>query len=440
MRARWLGLGLLLISAPARAQDSTTLDRVRVGIVYQPGVRPGIVILPAQGLDSVRAIIARDLDYSDRFEVIPLPDGGASSAPVTGGSAAGTPSLNYALLSKLNAVLALELVRSANGSMVTVRLHDLVTSRVRNERGMSLDPSGLGDSRLGIHAVADEVVRWATGAPGIAATRMLYQERGSGRIYRIDSDGYGPTAVTPPGQHALSPAWSPTGDKFAFVAFGEGAASIVVQTIGTGTRVTIPTTSTGMNITPAFSPDGKSLAFARIGEQATSIYTVNVADLCCVERIAGGRFAHNLSPVYSPDARRMAFASDRTGSPQIYAMAADGTDQELLVPGGFGADGPAYAPDWSPDGSAIVFHREVSRSPQVFVYQLSARRVKQITSSGRNEDPSWAPDGRHIVYVSDRAGRPQLHIIDLETARVRQLAAPGVARLPAWSRALSAPR
>ena len=43
----------------------------------RPGVRPGVVVLPGRGpvLDSVRAIVARDLDYSDRFELITLPGG-----------------------------------------------------------------------------------------------------------------------------------------------------------------------------------------------------------------------------------------------------------------------------------------------------------------------------------------------------------------------------
>src|SRR5207247_6696753 len=60
------------------AQDTSAIDRgVRIGIVYRPGVRPGVVVLPgrAQALDSIRAIIARDLDYSDRFELITLPSG-----------------------------------------------------------------------------------------------------------------------------------------------------------------------------------------------------------------------------------------------------------------------------------------------------------------------------------------------------------------------------
>ena len=105
-------------------------------------------------------------------------------------------------------------------------------------------------------------------------------------------------------------------------------------------------------------------------------------------------------------------------------MAADGTDQELLAPFDYGATGSSNAPEWSPDGANVVFHREVSRSPQLFLVDVSSRRVRQLTSSGRNEDPTWAPDGRHVAFVSDRSGRRQLWVIDIETGRVRQLSTP----------------
>jgi len=115
-------------------------------------------------------------------------------------------------------------------------------------------------------------------------------------------------------------------------------------------------------------------------------------------------------------------------------MAADGTDQELLAPFDYGATGSSNAPEWSPDGASVVFHREVSGSPQIFVVDVSGHRVRQLTSSGRNEDPTWAPDGRHVAFVSDRSGRRQIWIVDIETGRVRQLATPGATRLPSWSR------
>src|SRR5688500_2727851 len=80
----------LLLAALLVMQDTSAIDRgVRIGIIYRPGVRPGLVMLPRSGggtgLDSVRAIIARDLDYSDRFEIITLPGSDsirlASSSP-----------------------------------------------------------------------------------------------------------------------------------------------------------------------------------------------------------------------------------------------------------------------------------------------------------------------------------------------------------------------
>jgi TolB protein len=118
-------------------------------------------------------------------------------------------------------------------------------------------------------------------------------------------------------------------------------------------------------------------------------------------------------------------------------MATDGTDQELFAPFDYGATGSSNGPEWSPDGSSVVFHREVAGTPQVFVLTVAGKKLRQLTSAGRNEDPTWAPDGRHVAFVSDRSGQRQLWVIDSETGRIRQLSVPGRARLPAWSRRLA---
>lgn len=418
-------LGMLAVAAGLLAQDT-----VRVVGRYDPSVRPGLIVLPAPGLDSVQAILARDLDFSDRFDVITLPEGGG--LPGDRGSSA----INYALYRTLRASLAVELV--GTGGNVTFRLHDLVTESVRNETTVAVDPSGTGEARMVVHRVADDIVLWVTGQPGIAATRILFVNRADGRIYRVDSDGWGVIPVTPANMLVVSPAWSPDGSRVAYTHLGgQSPGTIVLQSLATGTRVVVPTTEQGQNITPSFSPDGRRLVFSRMTEQASNLYSVNVADLCCAERLTATRFAQNLSPAYSPDGRRIVFVSNRSGAPQIYSMAADGTDQELLVPFDFGATGASYAPEWSPDGTAVVFHREYGGSPQIVTFDIASRQLRQRTSDGRNEDPSWAPDGRHVVFVSNRTGRGQLHVLDLETGRVRQIVTPGVARLPAWSRSLT---
>jgi len=421
----WWAVAAALV---ALVRGAGAQDTVRVGITYQPGVRPGLVVLPAPGLDSVQAIVARDLDYSDRFEVIAL-----SQAPVSG-------KLNYAFYRTLGAALALELVPGAGGG-VTARLYDLAAERPRGELTLPVDRGGVGESRLSIHALSDEIVRLAIGQPGVAATRMLFLGDGDKRIWRVDSDGANLAAVTPPGVQVMSPAWSPDGTRFAYVQFSrDGSRPIVMQTLASGTRTVLPTTASTQNITPAFSPDGRSLILARLSDQGVSIYAMNVQELCCVERLTGGRFAENFSPAYSPDGRRVVFVSSRAGGQQVYTMAADGTDQELLVPFDFGTTGNSNAPDWSPDGATIAFHREVGGAPQIYTFDLAGRRLKALTSLGRNQDPSWAPDGRHIVFVSNRTGRLQLFVIDTETGRSRQLMTPGAARLPAWSRPLVRPR
>jgi TolB protein len=285
-----------------------------------------------------------------------------------------------------------------------------------------------------VHRASDEVVRWVTGTPGVAATRIAYVA--GGRIMLMDFDGAAITALTPAGQTALSPAWSPTSDRIAYTRLGEGKGPVMIQRLAGGAPQAVPGSESALNITPMFSPDGQFLAYAQSGEQGTNIQVANVRDMCCVQRLTTGRFADNLSPTYAPDGQRIAFVSTRAGPPQIYVMEANGTDTELLVPFDFGVTGSSNAPEWSPDGVSLAFHREVSGGPQIFVLDVAGRRLKQLSSSGRNEDPTWAPDGRHIAFVSDRTGQRQIWVIDIETGRVRAITTGGVARLPAWSRRL----
>lgn len=422
----------MLLSVPLAAQDTTRVpEGVRVGIEYRPGVRPSVVLLPGAGLDSARAIVGRDLDYSDRFEVIPLGQRDTSVVAVNPGGRA----LDYALFRTLGASYAVELVPA--GSAATVRLHDITAGVLRKEQRFVLPPEFDVNFRLAVHRVADEVVRWISSTPGYAASRILYLV--DRRLYRVDSDGGGNTAVSAPGEEVLSPAWSPDGRRFVYTRFARGTGSLVLNTVATGQKTVVTGTTALLNITPAFSPDGRLLAFARSSEEGTDVYTTDIAQNCCLQRLTVGRYSDNLSPTFAPDGRRLAFVSTRAGAPQIYVMAADGTDQELLAPFDYGVTGSSNAPEWSPDGASVVFHRDVNRSPQVFVLDVASRRVRQLTSSGRNEDPSWAPDGRHVVFVSDRSGRRQLWVIDMVTGRIRQLTFEGQARLPAWSRRLSDP-
>jgi TolB protein len=338
--------------------------------------------------------------------------------------------VNYELFAALGADYAVA-IREGPDTSVVVTVLDVRGRQARRAIPLSMAALTGSEARLAIHRVSDDVVRAAAGAPGIAATRLLYIERD--RVHRIDADGAQATPVSRAGLKAMSPAWAPGGRRVAFMEFDAGAGRLYIQDVAGGERQLVAPTSQGLNYTPAFSPDGRLLAFTRNGDDGAHLFMYDVAENCCLQRLTAGQFSDNLSPTFSPDGRRIAFSSNRPGTPQIYVMSADGTGQELFAPFDYGATGSSHAPEWSPDGLNIAFHRDVAGMPQVFVMDVASRRVRQLTSAGRNEDPTWAPDGRHVAFVSTRTGSRQVWIIDLDTGRVRQLTRLGEARLPAWS-------
>jgi TolB protein len=386
------------------------------------------VVIPGTGIDSVRAIVKRDLDYSDRFQMIAIGDPGSS----TGGDAPGGP-LNYGLYKALGAEFAVELL--SDGGKVTARLHDVGRSTLAQEQSVGLPPPTDANFRLAVHVLSDEIARWATGTPGIAATRILFVQ--NGRIWLMDSDGFLAKALTPDGQTSLSPAWSPDGRRMAFTRLVQAGAASSCTRSAPAKRCSSPaprrrSTSRRCSrlmgiIWPMHDPTRK----APISSSRRSAIAAH-------QRLTAGRFADNLSPTYSPDGRRIAFISTRAGPPQLYAMGADGTDQELLAPFDFGVTGPSYAPEWSPDGASVVFHREVSGTPQIFVLTVAGQKLRQLTSQGRNEDATWAPDGRHLCFVSDRSGARQLWVIErrpVVSASFPRRAGPASSVVPAAGRA-----
>lgn len=424
---------LVALLAPltvARAQD-TTRRGVTIGLTYDPSSRPGIAVLPVPGSggDSVRAMIERDLDYSDRFTVIAL----ASADPSTFRGTTPGAVLNYPLFARLGAAAVVQATRTQEG--VHVALHDVAKGGVASVGDFALPAQALGSEwRAAVHGVSDEIERWITGQKGIAQSRIAFVQ--GQRIHVVDSDGAG-DEVTSIGGNAMSPSWNAAGTLLAYSTFG-AASRIMVYDVRAGRSRTLRNaTPSNANLSPVFSPDGASIVYAHADDAGSDLYMVGTSEDAPARRISVGRGTDNVQPSFSPDGRRIAFTSGRSGHPEVYLMDADGTNAELLTSFDFGDRNYRSDPDWSPDGRLVAFQSQFADGRfQVMTISLRDRGTKLLTSDGSNEQPSWAPDGRHLVFTSTRSGARQLWVVDTESGRVRQLTHTAGAALPSWSRRL----
>jgi TolB protein len=426
-----------LAAAQVPARDSIPSD-VRLGILYQPSYRPGVVmpLVPAaEGLrelaDSVRRIILRDLDYSDRLQVMPV----AEDVPVEG-------PINYGLWNEVGAVWLV--VGAVEGTpdepVLRLSLHDVVYMLLQEVRAFELPPLRHPQFRYALHAAADEVIGWATSSTGIASTRVAYVAEGPGgsEIYVVDSDGFGARRVSHDSSIALSPAWSPAGDRIAYMSYRGGDPAIYEIDPDNG-RSTLSVDLPGMDMTPTYTPDGTHLGFAATIDGRTEVHTYNLARRCCPERATFARYANSLSPTFAPDGRRFAFNSDRLGQLHIFVKNVDNGSAELITRYIYDRSVHNAGPDWSPTGDRIAFHGWVGGTPQVFTVGPEGRGLRQLTQRGRNEDPSWAPDGRHIIFASTRDGTTGLWVLDVVSGRIRRVVTTAGARLPDWSGRLDSP-
>lgn len=410
----------------AGAQDRPNAPRgVRIGLSYGAGVKPGVIVLPVEPLpgDSVRAIVQRDLDFGDRVTVIAL-----DSAALRGLTPAAGRRFNYQLFSRLGAAAIVRIVPIAGGYRAEV--HDVTARAVLRTGELTIASArSSGTWRMEIHGMADEVERWITGVKGMSRSRVLFV-RGSD-VWIVDSDGANQRQLTR-GALTMSPTWHPNGRTIAYSRYGSAGTRIELHDLDTGARRIVRATPEGLNITPAFSPDGQQLVWATTRDGGTEIVSASLANLAAARRVTVGRGTDNTSPTFSPDGRRMAFMSGRAGQPEVYISDSDGTNVQLLTEFTFGGTSYRASPAWSPDGRLIAY-QATAGGFQIMVLSLRDRAVKQLTSTGVNEDPSWAPDGRHLVFTSSRSGVKQLWVIDTESGRLRQLTHAAGARLADWS-------
>ncbi|HSM08029.1 MAG TPA: hypothetical protein VLA33_03300 [Gemmatimonadota bacterium] len=429
-RAALVALALLPAAAPLSAQDH---GDVRLGITYSPGYQPGLVMTAVgharEVADPARAaevILRQDLLYADRFEIITIPDSVRSSDDV-----------NYGLWNELGAVwlVSSEITGTAAAPVLRVSLHDVVFGERKQAETFPLPAASDRGFRMAVHRVSDRIVEWATGDPGIAATRIVFRRKaaeGASDIYAIDYDGENLTRLTSENTIVYSPALSPEGTHLLYVSYAEGRPIVYEKNLRTGNRRTISSVE-GLNLTPAYSPDGNRILVARTAGDHTELFEMQREPLGAPRRLTYTNAGETLNAAYSPDGRRLALTSSPLGLPQIYVMPASGGSPQLISRYVYGERGYSTSPDWAPVNNRIAYHTWLDNSFQIVAVGPNGADRRVLTSTGGNEDPSWAPDGRHLVFSSAGQRGHSLLILDTVGGRIRTLTSGQVDQLPDWS-------
>jgi TolB protein len=425
-------------------EPEDTFPGVRLGLLYETSFRPVLAIKPfsnrfgGEGVEvAAEAIVARDLRYSDRFEML-------DSLPA---SMIGE-GIDYTLWDQMGAtwLLSGQVESLGEGYVLILNLHNVVYAELREEARFVLPDPSAQHFRMAVHRVSDRIVEWIFDEPGMAASRIAFSRLlgdGVQELYLVDSDGENLRRITNHGDISKSPAWHPSGTKLAYVRSVEFAPHrIFIRELETGRETVLEPGREGQQGTPAFHPNGRELAFGLMGYNRTGLFSYDVERDCCLSHIQGGRW-NDLSPSFSPDGRRIAFNSNRLGTaiPQVFVASSRGGQADIISPYVPGSPGYYTSPDWSPTGNQVAFHGRIDRYGRyhILVADVATRNtsVLRLTAEGNNEDPSWAPDGRHLVFSGERVEGYGLFVVDAATGRIRLLVPSMRTNAPEWSPSLA---
>lgn len=218
--------------------------------------------------------------------------------------------------------------------------------------------------------------------------------------------------TTLPGK-AWGPAFSPDGEKIAFIWDGENPVKgdLYVQLVGGERPLRLTHTSSGYICCADWSPDGRHIVFGRCDDSGGGVFTVpalggperKLTEVVCHIFMAG-------YPKWIGNGRSLLIV-DRCvpdGPGAIVVFSLETGEKRCLT------DPPRYIepgdilPTLSPDGKTVAFNRmSTPNLSELYTVELSGGNLRQLTHEGSGVwNLMWSSDGQHIIFIfnSGRAG------------------------------------
>jgi len=434
---------------PSRQQTQLEVSMTDPG--YHP--RLGIQAFSAPPGDTELAAAARtiaevlwaDLDFEKDYYMISLGEGARIPTAAT------PQALAVQQWSQLGADFVLMGTARRSGDTFVLDLRS-ITVRGREPGSQAFGRQYQGctvqNVRACAHYIADDFHKETRGLEGVAQTRLAFVSNRdrtaltgrpipnpgvSKEVYIADYDGANQRRVTANQKLNIKPRWSPDASSIVYTSWESGFQDLyVIHPFGRGPRSRPAAGSDEVhNQLGAWSPDGQWLVYASsVNGGRHDVWVVRHDGSARRNLTPNTPNWDDTSPTWSPDGAKIAFTSSRSGTPQIYMMAADGTGVQRII-----SNQHSDAPTWSPL-NYIAFALGGGPGHDIAIYDTLRNEVRVLTDGfGSNESPSVAPNGRHIAFTTTRWGREQIAIVDYPTGRnVRRITEAGANSFPDWSR------
>jgi Tol biopolymer transport system component len=184
----------------------------------------------------------------------------------------------------------------------------------------------------------------------------------------------------------------------------------------------------------AFSPDARQLVFSRAGRNGGADIWLRDLGRGSERRLTfdGAAF----TPQWSPDGTRIVFTGPgQSPPPKLFVRTIAGTGAASRL--GDSAT-PNFASSWSGDGHSIVSVRmDPVTHNDLWTQRLQDGRGERLpfNTSFNESDGKVSPDGGWIAYVTDESGRDEVWVASFPSGTTRQQVSVRGGTLPTWSNA-----
>ena len=299
--------------------------------------------------------------------------------------------------------------------------------------------------RITFNPAIDVLPAWSPDGQRIAFVRIA---EGRFTIYTVPSLGNGAErkllTLSGPSQKI---SWSPDGKFMALSdkSPGQEVAAIYLFSPDTGEkqRLTSPPANVSGDSCPTFSPDGQSLAFIRgTSDNTADLYVMPAAGGEAKQLIADGRLRRFYDQgvigglAWTEDSKAIIYSSEAGGSPSLWKVSAFGGTPERLSVGGL----DTFYPSIARKGNRLAFTQIHGGTPVYLMEVPNPTRppsvpVRLIASTRSNHTPQFSPDGEKIAFASDSSGTDEIWICDRDGTNLIQLTNFGgpIVGSPRWS-------